>query len=337
MPGKYNGKGVDITGWIMAEHGVPESKWTVIGFDHSQKITPKSGETYLTEYWEVECSCANHTRKIVSKNCLVRGNSKSCGCTRKSAGLEGRKFGRLTVIKKVEKILEKLSGHYRTTYLCTCDCGNETVVTAHSLLNNNTRSCGCLQKEARKLTGAKNRKFNKYDLSGEYGIGYASNTGTPFYFDLEDYDKIKDYCWAEHVRTTGYHALETTVYSPKKKTIIMAVLLGGPHYDHINRNSLDNRKSNLRPATPRENNINVSVGKHNKSGVVGVCFEKRSGKWISRVSLLGEDGKKKVITHRFETKEEAIKDRLRMERDYYREFAPQRHLFAQYGIEDDSQ
>ena len=39
-------------------------------------------------------------------------------------------------------------------------------------------------------------KTNKYDLSGEYGIGYDSN-GQKFYFDLEDYDKIKNYCWYE--------------------------------------------------------------------------------------------------------------------------------------------
>ena len=38
------------------------------------------------------------------------------------------------------------------------------------------------------------RKENIYDLSGEFGIGYCTNTGSPFYFDLEDYNKIKNYC-----------------------------------------------------------------------------------------------------------------------------------------------
>ena len=36
---------------------------------------------------------------------------------------------------------------------------------------------------------------NKYDLSGEYGIGWTHNTEHEFYFDLEDYDIIKYYCW----------------------------------------------------------------------------------------------------------------------------------------------
>lgn len=256
---------------------------------------------------------------------------------RKCDNLEGKNFGRLTVLKNVGKIEPKGEGPRRTAYLCKCECGKEVVVTAHSLLNNNTKSCGCLQRDSRKSTETKKRKYNKYDLSGEYGIGYASNTGTPFYFDLEDYDKIKDYCWFEHIRTTGYHALETTVYFPKKKTIIMAVLLGGPHYDHINRNSLDNRKSNLRPATPRENNINITVGKQNKSGIIGVHFEKRANKWGAQATLRGEDGQVKRVVRHFENKEDAIKCRLQMEHDYYGEFAPQKHLFAQYGIEENEE
>lgn len=32
--------------------------------------------------------------------------------------------------------------------------------------------------------------MNTYDLSGEYGIGYTTK-GEEFWFDLEDYDKIK--------------------------------------------------------------------------------------------------------------------------------------------------
>ena len=38
------------------------------------------------------------------------------------------------------------------------------------------------------------KKYNTYDLSGEYGIGYTTK-GEKFLFDLEDYEKIKDYCW----------------------------------------------------------------------------------------------------------------------------------------------
>ncbi len=36
---------------------------------------------------------------------------------------------------------------------------------------------------------------NRYDLNGEYGIGYTNVSDLPFYFDLEDFDKIKSYTW----------------------------------------------------------------------------------------------------------------------------------------------
>lgn len=39
-----------------------------------------------------------------------------------------------------------------------------------------------------------NKKYNAYDLTKDYGKGYTLD-GVEFIFDLEDYDKIKDYCW----------------------------------------------------------------------------------------------------------------------------------------------
>jgi len=55
-----------------------------------------------------------------------------------------------------------------------------------NLKDGHTRSCGCLHSE-------NNRKLNRYDLSGVYGIGYTSNTGIKFYFDKDDFDKISKY------------------------------------------------------------------------------------------------------------------------------------------------
>ena len=47
----------------------------------------------------------------------------------------GQKFGKLTVIKFIEKF----------NYLCKCECGNKKIVRRYDLLNNNTRSCGCIK------------------------------------------------------------------------------------------------------------------------------------------------------------------------------------------------
>lgn len=55
--------------------------------------------------------------------------------------LKGRKYGRLTVIKKAEK-----RGREQT-WLCECDCGNSCVVRGANLRNGHTKSCGCYNKE----------------------------------------------------------------------------------------------------------------------------------------------------------------------------------------------
>lgn len=55
----------------------------------------------------------------------------------------------------------------------------------------------------------------------------------------------------------------------------MHVLLGFKNYDHINRNELDNRKENLREASPQQNVFNSSIAKNNTSGITGVHYDKK--------------------------------------------------------------
>lgn len=110
--------------------------------------------------------------------------------------LTNKRFGRLVVINRAEDYISPKGKHF-VCWLCKCDCGNEVVVNGNSLRRKATQSCGCLHKE---IVVKQNKKYNTYDLSGNYGIGYTSN-GKKFYFDLDDYDKIKDYCW---FNTKGY-------------------------------------------------------------------------------------------------------------------------------------
>lgn len=56
--------------------------------------------------------------------------------------LTGQRFGRLTVIERVENHGTEVA------WKCQCDCGNTTKVSGHNLLRGATRSCGCLHKEA---------------------------------------------------------------------------------------------------------------------------------------------------------------------------------------------
>ncbi|WP_303188412.1 HNH endonuclease [uncultured Clostridium sp.] len=53
--------------------------------------------------------------------------------------------------------------------------------------------------------------------------------------------------------------------------------------DHINRNPLDNRKSNLRICSYKENSFNKSIRVDNTSGIPGVSFHKTNKKWRAKI------------------------------------------------------
>lgn len=60
--------------------------------------------------------------------------------------LVGKKFGRLTVIERVENRVQP-NGETKVMYRCLCECGNECIVTYSHLVSGHTTSCGCFHKE----------------------------------------------------------------------------------------------------------------------------------------------------------------------------------------------
>lgn len=172
-----------------------------------------------------------------------------------------------------------------------------------------------MHRESSARNGKNNKKYNTYDLSGEYGVGYTSN-GEKFYFDLEDYDLIKDYYWAKN--TTGY-------LSANKNTVFMhRIILGLSNVswvknrgDHRNHNKLDNRKLNLRTATPNQNTMNSSLRSDNKSGITGIMWNKRNNNWYVQIGI---NGKNKYLGS-FENFEDAVKARKDAEEKYFGEFS----------------
>lgn len=72
--------------------------------------------------------------------------------------LKGLKFGRLTAIEIVGK------SHRSSIWKCKCDCGRYIDVAINRLMNGETNSCGCLQKEFYK--NELNKQIKKYQVDG---------------------------------------------------------------------------------------------------------------------------------------------------------------------------
>jgi len=261
--------------------------------------------------WLCECDCYKKTQNIKTTSQLKK--SKSCGC-RHLPNLVNHNFGRWKVIKHAKKDI----------WLCRCSCNNGTIrgVDGRRLRAGLSNSCGCVAKE-------KHKKYNKYDLSGDFGVGYTTS-GDEFCFDLDDYDKIKNICWSMSKRNAVIGGFEGK--SIKLHRLIMNCLSRDVIIDHIDRDFSNNKKNNLREVTNQENSFNSKLRYDNKSGIVGVLWWKRDGNWVAQI----KHNYKRMFLGYYDKKEDAIKARLRAELKYFGiDFAPQRHLFEKYGITKD--
>jgi hypothetical protein len=236
--------------------------------------------------------------------------------------LLGLRFGKLVVIERYGHTHSKTK---RVAWRCKCDCGNETIVAGYSLTSGNTISCGCYLLE--QIKKAKKR-HNRYIFKKDYAIGFDCN-GKAFSFDKCDFDKIKDYCWriGENNYVKANH--KNTIVYLHKLLIPECEIINALFVDHIDKNPTNNRRDNLRYANNSQNMINGNIRINNKTGIIGVQKINNQEKWSAFVSI----NHKNTRLGTFDTSDEAIKTRLKSEKEFYREFAPQKHLYEKYGIE----
>ena len=230
--------------------------------------------------------------------------------------LTGKVFGRLTVIKRAEDYISP-KGKKFTQWLCECSCkaeNNIKTIMGGSLRSGITQSCGCLQKEKSYKV---NRKYNTYNLTGDYGIGYTSK-GKEFYFDLEDFDKIKDYRW--YIKDGYIQTMELKNDYDKRKTVYMHRLVmncpDGMEVDHIYHKTFDNRKEFLRIVTHYQNCMNKDLQSNNSSGVTAVYWDKNYKKWKAHITTK----RKQNYLGSFNTFDEAVEVRKQAEEKYFKEY-----------------
>lgn len=229
--------------------------------------------------------------------------------------LTGKQFGKLTVIERAEDHIFP-NGKRGVTWKCLCSCKadlpeNEkkyTYVLGENLKKGYTSSCGCYQKEKTFLA---KKKYNSYDLSGEYGIGYTTD-GDAFWFDKEDYEKIKNYYWFK--RYDGYFIAYKNKSIIRLNRLVMGVLDNqNVVVDHLQQKLWDNRKSHLRVGNKVKNARNHKLFKNNTSGCTGVSWLKCCNKWYARITV----NYKEISLGLFEKYEDAVEARKKAEEKYF--------------------
>lgn len=227
--------------------------------------------------------------------------------------LIGRQFGRLTVLRQDEDYISP-RGKHAVKWICQCNCQDQTIVSVRDnhLKEGSTVSCGCYARE-------KDKKYNNFDLSGEFGICYLNN-GKQVLFDIEDYDLIKDYYWQEN--KYGYIVSQIQnngiITGLRINRLIMGLENGDKRVvDHIQHNLLDNRKSQLRIVTYSQNGQNQTLNSKNTSGYTGVSWSKKYNKWRVYIKLNG----KQIFLGYYNNIDDAVNARHSAEDKYFGEYS----------------
>lgn len=201
----------------------------------------------------------------------------------------GDKFGRLEVIEKGYK----KNNHWY--YKCRCECGNTVFINGSKLNNGNTKSCKCLRKEMvtkHRLIGSPeyqswqsmiqrciNPNNSSYDNYGRRGISVCPdwlNSFEKFYMDMGK--------------------------RPRGLTL-----------ERIN-NDGNYKPSNCKWATRIEQSRNKRKRKDNKTGITGVCWDKRYQKYVAQIMV----GNKRYFLGYFDQIKNAIVARETAEEKYWK-------------------
>jgi hypothetical protein len=142
--------------------------------------------------------------------------------------------------------------------------------------------------------------------------------------DDEDYERVSRYRWRAFVSKANPNNPYCQNRSTGKTVYLHRFIIGaktGQVVDHINRNSLDCRKVNLRICTPAQNSANrrkadgpTRYGK--SSRYYGVSFDRRSKRFVAQFHGAGSR-----MARSFKSEIEAAKQYNEWARQHYGEVA----------------
>ena len=215
--------------------------------------------------------------------------------------LTGKVIGHLTVIKYLSK------GRWQ----CQCDCVPNKLIVARSdrLRSGMTTSCGCIKRNAHLI-----KKWDFIEIDDNtYGVPLTK--GQIAFIDKTDSDIINGHTWGAQ-----YHKKRNVFYAMSHEGSMHKIIMNPPKgmdVDHKDRNTLNNRRSNLRICSRTQNNMNRPKQKNNRSGYKGIA-ENQCGNFFARITA----NKKITYLGTFKTPEEASQAYINAAKEIQGEFYP---------------
>ena len=145
--------------------------------------------------------------------------------------------------------------------------------------------------------------------------------------DDEDFDRVTALKWwvdKSNIVKRGlvyfYHSFKIE-NGKKYDQSLQRFILGlerrdGFQGDHINGDTLDNRRCNLRKCTVAENTQNAKIHKNNTTGYKGVHLHKPTNKYVARIGI----NNMRILLGYFNTAEEAYAAYCEASKKYHGDF-----------------
>lgn len=218
--------------------------------------------------------------------------------------MTNQKFGRLTVVKRVEKPEESKSKE--AFWLCKCDCGNEKIVAGYYLRSGKTKSCGC---------------YNVDCLKSRKGIKYGGKHGMCNLRIYKNYHAMKARCFnPNHHKYHDYGARGITIcdewLGEKGFENFYDWAMQNGYCDTLTIDRIDvngnYEPSNCRWADNSIQGFNRNIQSNNTTGYKGICKIK-SGNYRAYI----KKNNKQISLGVYDRIEDAIKAREKAEKEYF--------------------